>query len=63
MVLLGDTGTCYCKLLTLPEHLSSPPDFIGDHIAQALVFCVVVYIIVCPFIFFFWPLYCLSVSE
>jgi hypothetical protein len=39
------------ELLTLPEHLSSPPVFSGVHVAQSLVFFVV-YIFVCPFVFF-----------
>jgi len=29
------------ELLTLPEHLSAPPIFSGDHAAQSLDFCVV----------------------
>ena len=47
-------------LLTLPEHMSSPPFFSGVHVARSLVFCVVFYrslfVLLC---IFFWPLCCL----
>ena len=35
------------ELYTLPEHLSSPPDFSGIRVGRALVFCVVF----CRFLF------------
>ena len=48
------------ELLNLPEHLISPPVFIGVHVARSLVFlCNVFKIVTCPF--FFWPLIVLSV--
>ena len=49
------------KLLTLPEHLSSPPVLSRVHVARSLVFCVVFcrsfFVLL---FFFFWPLCCLS---
>jgi hypothetical protein len=49
------------KLLTIPEHLMSPPVFSGVCIAQSLVFCVVL----CRslFVLFFLSLYCRMVSS
>ena len=50
------------ELLTLPEHLSSPPVFSGVRVIQSLVLCITVCIVdhfVCPFVFFFCPLFCL----
>ena len=50
------------ELLTLPEHLSSPPIFCRVCVAQSFFFLSVKcfeYINVCPFVFF-WPLYYLS---
>ena len=49
------------ELLTLPEHMSSPPVFSRVRVARSLVFCVVF----CRSLFvllsvFFWPLCCLS---
>ena len=48
------------ELLTLPEHVSSPPVFSGVHVTRSLVLCVC-FVDRCLFfcIFFFWPLYCL----
>ena len=45
------------KLLTLPEHLSSPPVFSGVHVTRSLVLCVC-FVDRCLY-FFFWPLCCL----
>ena len=48
------------KMLTLPEHLSSPSVLSGVRVTQPLVLCVrFVYrcLSICPF--FFWPLCCL----
>ena len=52
------------ELLSLPEHLRSPTDFIGVRAARSLVFCVVF----CRLLFvllslFFWPLFCLSFCD
>ena len=48
------------ELLTLPEHLSSPPDFNGVRVTQSLVLCVMfcrsLFVLL---YFFFWPLCCL----
>ena len=39
------------ELLTLPEHMSSPPVFNGDRVARVLVFlCDVLKLVVCPFV-------------
>ena len=40
------------ELLTLPEHLSSPPVFSGVCVTRSLVLCVCLLIIVCPFVLF-----------
>ena len=46
------------KLLTLPEHLSSPPVFSGIRVSRSLILCFVDrYLPFC--IFFFWLLCCL----
>ena len=49
------------ELFTLPEHMSSPLEFIGVHVVQSLAFCVVfcrsLFVLLS---FLFWPLYCLS---
>ena len=45
------------KLLTLPEHLSSPPVFSGVRVTLSLVLCVC-FVDRC-LSFFFWPLRCL----
>jgi hypothetical protein len=49
------------ELLTLPEPLSSHPVFGGVRVARFLVFCVMF----CRslFVFFVWPLSCLSVFD
>ena len=40
-----------------PEHLN------GVHIASSFIFgAVFLWIVVCPFVFFFWPLCCLSLN-
>ena len=38
------------KLLTLPEHLSSPPVFSGVRVTRSLVYLYVLWIVVCPFL-------------
>ena len=49
------------ELLTLPDHLSSPPVCSGVRVARSVVFCVVfcrsLFVLLS---FFFWPLCCLS---
>ena len=47
----------YFELLTLPEHLSSPPVFSGVCVTRSLVLCVC-FVDRC-LSFFFWPLCCL----
>ena len=42
------------EVLTLPEHLSSPPIFSGVHVTRSLVLCVC-FVDRC-LSFFFWPL-------
>jgi hypothetical protein len=52
------------ELLTLPEHLSSPPVFSGVHVTRSLVLCVCFVdrcLSFCPF--FLWPLCCLSFID
>ena len=48
------------ELLTLPDHLSSPPVFNGVHVTRSLVlyvcFCRSLFVLL---YFFFWPLCCL----
>jgi hypothetical protein len=45
------------ELLTLPEHLSTPPGFSGVRVARSLVLCVVFVDRSLSFCtFFFWPL-------
>jgi hypothetical protein len=48
------------ELLTLPEHLSSPSVFSGVRVTHSLVLLYGLWIIVCPFVLFLWPLCCLS---
>jgi hypothetical protein len=49
------------KLITLPEHLISLPDFSGVRVARSLFFCVMFCrSLFVHLIFFAWPLYCLS---
>jgi len=52
------------ELLTLPEHLRSPPVFSGVRVAWSFVFCVVfsrsMFVLIS---FFFCPLCCLSFSD
>ena len=52
------------ELLTIPQHLSSPPVFTGVRAAQSLVFCVVfcrsLFVLL---VFFCWPLCCLSFVD
>jgi hypothetical protein len=45
------------ELLTLLEHMSSPPFFSGVRVTRSLVLCVC-FVDLCLF-FFFWPLCCL----
>ena len=40
------------ELLTLPEHLSSPPVISGVRVTRSLVLCVCFEIVVCPFVLF-----------
>jgi hypothetical protein len=47
----------WALLLTLPEHLSSPPDFSWVHVTRSSVLCVC-FVDHC-LSFFFWPLCCL----
>ena len=52
------------ELPTLPEHLSSPPDFSGVRVTQSFVF----YVMFCRSLFvllsfFFWPLCCVSFFD
>jgi hypothetical protein len=44
------------ELLTLPEHLSSPPVFNGVHVTRSLVLCVCFVDLFVLLSFFFWPL-------
>jgi hypothetical protein len=39
------------ELLTHLEHLNSTPDFSGVRVARSLAFCVVLYRVVCSFVF------------
>ena len=48
------------ELLTLPEHMNSPPVFSGVRVARSLVFCVC--LVERCLSFFFWPLFCLSID-
>ena len=48
------------KLLTLPEHLSSPPVFIGVRVTRSLVLCVMICRSFVLLLFVFWPLCCLG---
>jgi hypothetical protein len=48
------------ELLTLPEHMNSPPVFSGVRVARSLVFCVC--LVDRCLSFFFWPLFCLSID-
>ena len=51
------------ELLTIPEHLSSPPVFRSVRVARSLVFSIVFCRSLFVFLyFFFWPLYCLSLN-
>jgi len=43
-------------LLTLPDHLSSPPVFSGVRVTGSLVFCRALFVLL---YFFCWPLCCL----
>ena len=45
------------ELLTLPEHLNSPPVFSGVRVTRSLVVCV--YFVDHCLSFFFWPFCCL----
>ena len=49
------------RVLSLSEHVSSPPCFGGIRVARSLVFCVV-FVDHC-LSFLFWPLYCLSFLD
>jgi len=50
--------------LTLPEYHSSPLVFSAVGVAQSLVFCVVLRgLLLCHFVLFFGPLYCLSYDK
>ena len=40
------------ELLTLPEHLSSPPVFSGVHVTRSLVLYICLLMVVCPFVLF-----------
>ena len=40
------------ELLTLPEHMSSPPVFSGDCVTRSLVLYVYLSTVVCPFVLF-----------
>ena len=62
--------TCGVRLLTLSEHLGSPPVFSGVRVTRSLVLCVVFcrllfvplsffFWLLCCLAFFFWPLCCL----
>jgi hypothetical protein len=49
------------ELLTIPEHLSSPPVFSGIRVTRSLVFCVMFCrSLFVSFVLFLWPLCCLS---
>ena len=37
------------ELLTIPEHLCSLPVFSGLRVARSLLFCVMLWIVACPF--------------
>ena len=47
------------ELLTLPEHLSSPPVFSWVRVTDLQFYMYVLQIVVCPLFIFLWPLYCL----
>ena len=52
------------ELLTLPEHPSSPPFFIGVRVTRSVVFCVVFVISLFVLLsLFFWPLHCMSFFD
>jgi hypothetical protein len=56
--------TCGVRLLTLSEHLGSPPVFSGDRVTRSLVLCVVFWrLLFVPLSFFFWPLCCLALFD
>ena len=40
------------ELLTLPEHLSSLPDFSEVRVTRSLVLCICLVDVVCPFVLF-----------
>jgi hypothetical protein len=49
------------EVFTIPEHLSSPPGFIGVRVTQSLVLCVMFYrSLFVLWSFLCWPLCCLS---
>ena len=51
------------EFLTLPEHMRSPPFFIGIRVARSLVFCVMFCRSLFSWLFFiFWPLYCIHLQ-
>ena len=49
------------ELLTLPEHLHSPPVYNGVRVTQSLALCVC--FVDCCLSFFFWPFCCLSFFD
>ena len=49
------------ELLTLPEHLSSPPVFCGARVARSLILCV--WFVDRCMSFFCWPLRCLPFLD
>ena len=49
------------EMLTLPEHLSSPPVFSVVRVAQSLVFCLVFCVLLFVLVSFF--IYCLSFFD
>ena len=61
LLLLRRVSLVEQELLTLMEHMSSPPVFSGVRVDWSLVFCVVfcrsLFVLLS---FFFWPLCCLS---
>ena len=48
------------ELLSLPEHMSSPPVFSGVRVDQSLAFCRSLFVLLS---FLFWSLFCLPFVE
>jgi hypothetical protein len=51
------------ELLTLPEHMSSPPVLSGVRVTRSFVLCVYLEIVVCPFVLFCCWTFVLNIAE